>query len=227
MGWVLKQTWEDLLFCHWEAAPEQLRGLIPTGLELDLFNGNAWLTVLPFKVSHQQIRFLPEIPLLNRYLELNVRTYVKLGDTPGVYFFSLDVNHFPTVVGARVASLPYQLEKMSYCRRGHEFIFSSNRMLGDGEFSVKYRAVGETGVRTEPGTLDYWLLERYCLFTAFGPFLLRGDISHESWEFSRVKVEIKGNSVPPFDLAGGPQLVQYCPRKEAFIFPLKKVQRLA
>lgn len=226
MGWIIMQTWENLLFCHWEAAPERLRELIPTELELDLFDGRAWLTVLPFQVSHQRFRFFPGVPCLNRYLELNVRTYVKFGDVSGVYFFSLDANHLPSVLGARVASLPYRLAGMFFLKREDEFIFHSKRVFGDSEFSVSYRVDGGTFARTVPGTLDDWLLERYCLFTKLGSLLLRGDISHESWAVEHAKVDIFQNSVAPMGLSGGPQLVHFAHWKKAYIFPLKRALRL-
>ncbi|GHH97512.1 YqjF family protein [Neobacillus kokaensis] len=225
MGWILKQTWEDLLFCHWEAAAERLQELLPAELELDLFDGKAWLTMLPFGVSHQRFRFLPEIPLLNRYLELNVRTYVKVGNTSGVYFFTLDANHLPSVLGARAASLPYCLARMSFLKKAHKSVFYSKRVFGDGEFSVKYAAAGGPCIRTEPGTLDFWLLERYSLFTKLGPFLLKGNISHESMKVSEAEVDVATNLGTPFGLSKEPQLVHFCPRKEAFIFPLKMVRR--
>ncbi|WP_066387383.1 YqjF family protein [Neobacillus mesonae] len=225
MGWIMKQTWEDILFCHWEAAPERLRGFIPAELDLDLFDGKAWLTILSFRVNHQRFRFLPEIPFLNRYLELNVRTYVKYGDTAGVYFFSLDANHLPSIIGARMTALPYVLARISFFKRDREFIFNSKRMLGNGEYSLQYRVSSGPGERLEPGTLGNWLLERYCLFTTWGPFLLKGNISHESWEISKAQIKLATNLVTPFGVDEGPQLVHYCPHKTAFIFPLKRVRR--
>ncbi|MED4204534.1 DUF2071 domain-containing protein [Neobacillus mesonae] len=225
MGWIMKQTWEDILFCHWEADPERLQGFIPAELELDLFEGKAWLTILSFRVSHQRFRFLPEIPFLNRYLELNVRTYVKYGDTAGVYFFSLDANHLPSIIGARMTALPYVLARISFFKSDREFIFKSKRMLGNGEYSLRYRVSGSPGERLEPGTLGNWLLERYCLFTTWGPLLLKGNISHESWEISKAQIMLATNLVTPFGVDDGPQLVHYCPQKTAFIFPLKRVRR--
>ena len=224
MGWIMKQTWEYVLFSHWNLEPEQVRDLIPAELELDLFDGKAWLTMLPFKVSHQRFRFLPEIPFLNRYLELNVRTYVKHRGKAGVYFFSLDANHLPSVLGARIASLPYRLARISMVEQDQQFAFYCQQVFGNGEFSVLYEPVGGPAAATELGSLDHWLLERYYLFTKLGPLLLQGRISHESWRVCGATIKILANSISPVATAGEPQLVHFSPRKEAFIFPLKIVK---
>lgn len=98
---------------------------------------------------------------MNRYLELNVRTYVKVGDTAGVYFFSLDANHLPSVAGARLAALPYHFAKMDFFRKENEFVFNSKQVF---RFSMSYTPSAVCS-RTIPETLDDWLLERYYLFT--------------------------------------------------------------
>jgi len=219
--WVMKQTWEHVLFLHWAIAPEQVQPLLPKELELDTFAGSAWVSILPFLVCHQRVHFLPEIPLMRTYLELNVRTYVKYKGTPGVYFLGLDANHLPSVLGARMLALPYRLAQMEMERKQDLFCFSSRQVLGDGRFSVSFRPVGDL-TRTVSGSLDSWLLERYCLFTKWGPLILRGGIRHDSWEVSKAEVQLLANSAAPFSLASKPDLVHYASKKDAFVLPLKK-----
>nr|WP_263324869.1 DUF2071 domain-containing protein [Neobacillus sp. Marseille-Q6967] len=219
-SWIIKQTWEHLLFLHWETAPERILPLLPDELELDLFAGKAWITVLPFRVTHQRFHGLPEIPFLNTYLELNVRTYVKYKGMAGVYFFTLDANHPLTVLGAKSLSLPYRHAKMALENEGKNIIFKSSRLLEEGEFSVLYEPVSEPR-KLEPGSLDYWLLERYCLFTKWGNKVVRGDIRHKNWEVIEAKIERLKNSVLPIDLKTAPVLHHYSLRKEAFIISLK------
>src|SRR3954453_1579415 len=106
--WVMRQTWRDLLFAHWQVQPEAIRIVVPEPLEIDLFRGEAWLGVVPFLMTGIQARWLPQLPGLHRSLELNVRTYVKYKDRAGVYFFSLDAANKALVYGARATySLPY------------------------------------------------------------------------------------------------------------------------
>ena len=88
--WIMTMRWEDLLFAHWPVSADQLRTLVPGGLELDLFENQAWLGVVPFRMSVTRLRGLPPVPGTASFPELNVRTYVRRGNRPGVWFFSLD-----------------------------------------------------------------------------------------------------------------------------------------
>src|SRR5215217_8155417 len=88
--WVMTQTWHDLLFAHWRLDPAAVRPLVPEPFELDTFDGAAWIGVVPFHMTNVAPRGTPALPWLSHLPELNVRTYVRVGDRPGVYFFSLD-----------------------------------------------------------------------------------------------------------------------------------------
>src|SRR5438128_1258865 len=91
--WVMRQTWYDLLFAHWPIAADVMRAHIPPQLELDTFDGQAWVGVVPFGMSNVYPRLTMPVPGLSYFLELNVRTYVTVGGKPGVYFFSLDASN--------------------------------------------------------------------------------------------------------------------------------------
>src|ERR1044071_924919 len=91
-GWILRQTWNDLLFAHWRVASDRLGALLPRGIELDMFDDEAWVGVIPFQMSDVAPRAVPAIPWLSTFAELNVRTYVRVNGVPGIYFFSLDAN---------------------------------------------------------------------------------------------------------------------------------------
>ena len=90
--WILKQAWNDLLFAHWPVARDRLRELVPPFVDLDLFDGEAWLTLTPFRLSDLRPRGIPALPWISAFDEINVRTYVTRGGKPGIYFFSLDAN---------------------------------------------------------------------------------------------------------------------------------------
>jgi uncharacterized protein len=223
--WLMTQTWEHLLFFHWELDPQKVKPLLPSELELDTYAGKAWMTVLPFKVSHQRFRLLPEIPFLHSYFELNVRTYVKYRGIPGVYFFSLDVNNPLTVLGTNALSLPYKNAKMVMHRQRNDIVFTSNRLSDHAKFSAVYRPASPPAPVTSE-SLDYWLMERYRLFTKWGKWILQGEIGHDCWEVSTAKALISENSVSPIELSCEPDLTHYSSRKQAFIQSIKKYQEI-
>src|SRR5947207_7616312 len=98
--WIMTQTWDNLLFAHWPISPDAMRQVVPPALELDTYDGKAWLGIVPFEITDFRPRSFPGIPGLSTFPEINVRTYVTLGGKPGVYFFSLDAANLPAVIGA-------------------------------------------------------------------------------------------------------------------------------
>src|SRR4051812_35249046 len=110
--WVLGQTWERLLFAHWRVPADELRPHVPALLELEEWDGSAWLALSPFRVAGFRARGLPPLPVISRFYELNCRTYVRRGDRPGIWFFSLDASSRFAVATARpVYGLPYRLAR--------------------------------------------------------------------------------------------------------------------
>ena len=115
--WVMQQRWHDLLFAHWPIDAQSVRALIPPALELDTYDGQAWLGVIPFSMSGVHMRGMPPLPTTRAFAELNVRTYVKYGGRSGVWFFSLDAASTLAVIGARLgAHLPYYRASISVDR---------------------------------------------------------------------------------------------------------------
>ena len=112
--WVMTQTWHDLLFAHWPVDAQSLERLVPSPFELDLFEGRAWLGIVPFVMTNVAPRGVPAVPWLSSFPELNVRTYVRVGGRPGVYFFSLDAASALAVHAARLLlHLPYYWASMT------------------------------------------------------------------------------------------------------------------
>ena len=162
--WVMTQTWHDLLFAHWPVDAAAVRERVPASFELDLFDGRAWLGVVPFHMTNVAPRFVPALPWVSAFPELNVRTYVRVGDKPGVFFFSLDAGN-PVAVGAAktLLNLPYYTADMAVTS-GQTIRYSSRRLADpQPHFQAAYRGLGD---RRPParGTLEYFLTERYCLY---------------------------------------------------------------
>jgi uncharacterized protein len=181
---LMVQTWAKLLFLHWRLPPEVLRPLVPAGLELDLFEGSAWVGVTPFTMWGIRPTGLPAVPIASRTHELNVRTYVHRDGVPGVWFLSLDASNPLAVFGARVGfHLPYFLARMRLRESAASIEFSSHR-THPGAPTARLDATwsrGEPLGEAEPGTLAFFLVERYCLYAARGGKLFRARIHHPPW----------------------------------------------
>jgi uncharacterized protein YqjF (DUF2071 family) len=195
--WVMTQTWRNLLFAHWKIDPGGLRSRIPAAFALDLFNGEAWIGVVPFSMSNVAPRAVPSWPWLSEFAEINVRTYVRVGDRPGVFFFSLDAASALAVRAARsLFNLPYHLAQMKVTAQGHSIEYWSRRKRQPAAvFKALYRPAGPVFV-PEDGRLEHFLTERYCLYhcnRAGSPYRL--DIHHPPWRLQPAQAEIIENTM--------------------------------
>jgi uncharacterized protein YqjF (DUF2071 family) len=196
--WIMTQTWHDLLFAHWPVSVRDLRERVPAGLELDLFDDQAWLGIVPFRLTNVAPRFTPNIPFVSTFNELNVRTYVTRDGKPGVYFFSLDADSQLAVTVARTMfRLPYYLANIGISLDGGTVEYTSERTAGEVRpvLDVQYRPVGET-FEALRGTLDYFLAERYCLYTVDEDFVAyRLEIHHPPWPLQHAEAEFGANTM--------------------------------
>ncbi len=184
-GWpVACQHWRDLLFLHWPMPENELRRLVPAELDIDTFDGSGWISLSPLRIWGTRPSLLPAPPIIGNSLELNVRTYVVRDGVPGVWFLSLDASNPLAVVGARAGfSLPYYFARMKMWHKGEPFQFHSRRFHpggGDAHFAAEWTEFGPAG-ELMPGTLDFFLVERYCLYAQFMGRLYRGRIHHRPW----------------------------------------------
>jgi uncharacterized protein YqjF (DUF2071 family) len=165
---VLKQRWEQLLFLHWRWDAEAMQATLPPGLTADVWNGAAWLGLVPLFMRNVRPNFSPPIPFASNFLELNLRTYVfDESGRPGVYFYSLDCNQ-PVVVEAarRLLHLRYEHSEMEAAvDRDGTVDFSARRKGTDIRSKFRYRALGEAEPAA-PDSLEMFLIERYRLFAA-------------------------------------------------------------
>src|SRR5262245_19521484 len=165
---VMHQTWGKLLFMHWRIDEKLLRPLIPDELEIDTFDGTAWIAVTPFTMW--DVRgfppYLPPVPGFSELDELNVRTYVHYDRVPGVWFFSLDCNNTAAVLAARsLYLLPYHNAEIDLAEDGNTIDYELDRREEPGASLEASWDVGEAIPYTHPGSLEVFLTERYCLYT--------------------------------------------------------------
>lgn len=226
--WVMQQSWKDLLFLHYKVPYHILRPLVPQELELDTYNDEVWISITPFKMRNVKFRMLPSIPTATNFLELNLRTYVKFKGRGGIYFFSLDASSILSVIGARTgAFLPYFTASMSVNEEMGEFHFKSRRNKDNGiMLDVKYKPTSPP-FKSPVGSLEEWLVERYCLFqeTIKGKFL-EIDIHHLKWSLQHAEAHILTNTLTkPLNLAipDKPSMIHFSKYLKVLVWPPKIV----
>jgi uncharacterized protein YqjF (DUF2071 family) len=181
--WVLRQRWLDLMFAHWPARVDQLRPLVPTQLKIQEFAGSSWVGIVPFRIEGLSPRLVPDLPGLAAFPELNLRLYVEAEGKPGVFFVSLDAGSIAAVVGARVTfNLPYFHARMSSAIAAGAVRFVSVRRSNRSiRFEADYAPTGES-FEPKPGSLEYFLAERYCLYARRRRGgIKRLEIHHRPW----------------------------------------------
>jgi len=231
--WAMTQSWHDLLFAHWPVAPEMMRSLLPPQLELDTFDGAAWVGVVPFRMSGVRPRWLPALQWLSAFPELNVRTYVKSRNAahpkPGVYFFSLEAANLVAVWLARTLfKLPYFNAAMHLKDDGHTIDYTSRRTHRGAlpaQFIGQYAPSGEV-YRAGVDTLEQWLTERYSLYTVDGRRAYIGEIHHQPWPLQPADAEIQINTMAAasgITLPDVPPLLHFVRRLDVVVWLLKGV----
>jgi uncharacterized protein YqjF (DUF2071 family) len=229
----MSQRWHNLLFAHWPVPHDALRPLIPPNLCVDTFDGQAWLGIIAFRLSGIRLRGFPEIRLVSRFPEINVRTYVTLNGKPGVWFLSLDADNPLAIALARPwFHLPYFRAKIRFQTQGDTIRFSSRRTSSGAppaEFEASYRPVSRV-YHTRPGTLDHWLTERYCYYALAGGRLYCCDVRHPPWSLQTTHACITTNSMAlahGIELPPVEPLLHYAHRMQALIWPVRTMMRRA
>ena len=187
---VMYQRWSDLLFLHWRWDAAEIQKLLPPGLFVDTHEGDAWIGIVPFFMNRIRPRFLPPVPGLSWFLELNVRTYVfDKNGTPGVWFFSLDCNQSIAVrVARKFFGLPYFDAKMSARGSANDRIHYQCQRVGAASSSIFEYALADESKLAEPGSLDFFLAERYILFANTPRGLRLGRVQHVPYPLCEAKV---------------------------------------
>ncbi len=235
--WTMTQRWNDLLFAHWPIPEAEMAALIPAGLEVDTFDGYAWAGVVPFWMNHIRAR-VPgtdhwSLPFARSFPELNLRTYVRSKRTgrAGVFFFALEAGSPLAVAGARVLfHLPYFLAKMSRTTATDGTVrYKSRRLLTSATvaFQATYRGLGRPtdALPSQPGSIEHFLAERYCLFTTThrGEVLV-GNIHHKPWPLEPAEAEIRTNDLPRahgLRLPDRPPVLHFSKSLEVYVWSLR------
>ncbi len=181
-GALIYQRWRDIIFLHYTVDKEEIQKHVP--FPLDLYDGKAVLSVVPFKMDRIRFPFLPTVPAVSELLELNLRTYVRVNGIPGVYFFTLDTD---SLIGEKIARwffrLPYRYSRISGKKSENRISFNHERL------PYKLSLSGEIGSTKSPSPLEVWATERYSLFLKHKGRNYQGRVVHAPWPVMDFSVE--------------------------------------
>jgi uncharacterized protein YqjF (DUF2071 family) len=252
--WVLRQSWDNLLFAHWKVPFNKVRAVVPAELELDTYEGSCYVGVVPFAMANVRPRYFPSVPLLSNFLELNLRTYVKTPRTAeadlaaaavsndsagragqqgggGVYFFSLDCSNAVAVeLGCKVYQLPYYNALMKLATDGGWHHYQCVRLHAGEEqlkFKASYREIGPV-IYSQPGSLEAFLTERYCFLLSHQGTICRGDVHHKPWPLQAAEAKIDMNTMASkfsFDLSSEEPILHYSKHLDTVEWPLTTYYR--
>ncbi len=227
-------AWHDLMFMHYEVDPDQLRAILPDAVHLDTFDGKAYIGIVPFRMADVAPRYCPELPLVSRFPELNVRTYVTIDNKPGVWFFSLDATSRLAVRAARTMfHLNYVDARITFKKNprpcpGKWINYHSVRTdtsAPPAELHCEYRPVGDWYF-AKPGTLTHWLTARYCLYTTNRKgTVYRGEINHSPWRLQDAQAIVHTNTMTDgleLDIAGQQPLLHFASETKVVAWLLER-----
>jgi len=183
-NWKYYQQWHNTTFLHWSIPAEKIAALLPPGLQLDTFEGNAWVSLAEFEVQKMRVHYLPPFPYISNFKEINVRTYVIHKGIRGIYLFSIETDKITEVLLTRAfIGLPYE---KSLIKKSSHKVLSVNSYHN---YFLNY-SLTPVGLPTVKSKLDYWLTERHCLYNYQNNTLYRHDIHHKEWKLEEIDISI-------------------------------------
>ncbi|WP_144460617.1 YqjF family protein [Siminovitchia fortis] len=229
-NWIMRQAWRDVLFLHWPIQPEQLRPFIPSLLEIDTYDGAAWIGIVAFRMEGIYFRGLSFFSVVAPFSEVNVRTYVKYKGKPGVFFISLDVNDWASLnIAKRWYRLPYHSADIAIRRKGSTIFYESVRKNQPARFEGCCTPKQEEFFAAN-GTLEHFLTEKYCFYTAGNKTdVFHGDIHHPPWPLQRAEFQTERNTLfSPLnlDISGEAPIVHFSKGVDSLMWNVMKLKKL-
>jgi uncharacterized protein YqjF (DUF2071 family) len=190
--WTMRQRWQSPLICSWGLDPAVVEKLVPDKLKLDLKDGKAWVSVVPLRMA--KVGFLTSfLPRLATFGQINLRTYVRYQDRPGVYFLSLECGReLVDILAPLLFHLPYERAEVSITEANGSFKCRSQGAHAGKDFQLQCDYRPQEGSALEPatkGSLEAFIAERYSMFVVDDGKVLRGDVKHEPWKLQRAAVD--------------------------------------
>lgn len=180
------QEWNELLFLHFRVEENIIRTLLPPGIQPDLFDHSAWVSLVPFTMNRIRPRMAPSWKPLSDFHEVNLRTYVTDGRQSGIYFFSLEAARWlPATLANRISGMPYEPATINRSFGDiHRYAISNPRK--DTTANILYKPGVDITGKTP---LERWLTERYCVYLDLAEHLYRYQVHHISWPLQTVTLQ--------------------------------------
>jgi uncharacterized protein len=196
-GWALYMHWNSLLFASWRVPESVIRQLLPNELEVDTFEGSAWVSLVPLGVDVMNWKDLPPLPGMDRLTEFNLRTYTKYGGQPGVYFLSIDCpNIIPDYIGHHFFGVPFLQAQFAYHDDQTTYNIGVQRTEDNQQDAAFFGDFKPTGpiFTPKPGSLESFLVERFCLYYVASEAVHRVNIFHQEWRLQEALTNFRVNT---------------------------------
>jgi len=182
-AWKFYQEWNNAIFLHWQVDLTELKKFVPKELEIDLFEGKPWVSMVAFTMEKMRPKNMISFPPISNFDEINIRTYVKYKGKTGVYFLSIEGGSIVSCKLAKgISELPYRYSKI---KREENSFNSSNTDFND-ELKIEY-IIGEKVSKKDK--IDKWLTERYALFQDTESSINAFEIHHVEWPINNINIE--------------------------------------
>lgn len=182
-NWQFYQEWNRAIFLHWQVDLKELKKFVPEEIEIDLFEGKPWVSLVAFTMEKIRPRYLPYFSPISNFDEINIRTYVKFKNKTGVYFLSIEGGKLLSCkVSKLISELPYRFSKIKITSNKY---LSSNSKFKD-ELSIDFSIGKKVQTKSE---LDHWLTERYALFQDTKTSINAFEIHHLEWEIKELETK--------------------------------------
>ena len=217
--WKFYQEWNNAVFLHWEVSLAELKKIVPKELEIDLFNGKAWVSVVLFKMQNIRPKNLPPFAPVSNFEEINIRTYVKSNNKTGVYFLSIEASKYLSCkIAKSISELPYRYSKI---KRKDNSCKSYNSGFKD-KLHLEYAIGSVNNSKTE---LDKWLTERYALFQNSKNIINEFEIHHLEWTLNELELIKLNLDYTRFNhlIQGMPQAMHYSKELKVLAWGKQKV----
>ena len=203
--WKFYQEWNNAIFLHFKVNLEELIKHVPKELEIDLFQGEPWVSVVAFTMEKIRPKNIPAFSPISNFHEVNIRTYVKMNNKTGVYFLSIEGGtKLSCKIAKFISDLPYRYSTIERTSK----LYSSSNLNFKDELCFEF----EIGKQIEQKSkVDNWLTERYALFQETDNYINEYEIHHLPWLINNVEVKSLKCNYPRFKnlLNNKPDKMQY------------------